>query len=86
MVEHAMQFDADGDGKLSREELLKFATEITSRQMQGGMGRGRGQNQGNFGGPGGPGFGPPGGQGPRNGGRENPSGGEPERPRRPDAE
>lgn len=86
MVEHAMQFDADGDGKLSREELLKFATEITSRQMPGGMGRGRGQNPGNFGGPGGPGFGPPGGQGPRNGGRGNPGGGEPERPRRPDAE
>lgn len=65
MVEHAMQYDADGDGKLSREELLKFATEMTSRPMQG-MGRGRGANQGSFGGPGGPGgpgFGPPGGQG-----------------------
>ena len=27
MVEHAMRFDADGDGKLNRAELLKFAKD-----------------------------------------------------------
>ncbi|MEN9555469.1 MAG: hypothetical protein RLZZ232_1755, partial [Planctomycetota bacterium] len=28
MVDHAMEFDADKDGKLSREELLSFAREM----------------------------------------------------------
>jgi len=39
MVEHAMEFDADKDGKLSREELLKFAEEMASRRGPGGRGR-----------------------------------------------
>ncbi|TWT82587.1 hypothetical protein CA13_40500 [Planctomycetes bacterium CA13] len=30
-----MQFDADKDGKLSKEELLKFATEFAQRQPPG---------------------------------------------------
>ena len=35
-VEHAMKFDADGDGKLDRDELTKFAEEI--QRMRGGRG------------------------------------------------
>ena len=31
-VEDAMRFDADADGKLSKEELMKFATEMGNRQ------------------------------------------------------
>lgn len=56
LVEHAMHFDADGDGKLSRDELLKFAKDF-ARHARGG--------RGGPGGPGGPGGGPggPGGQG-----------------------
>ncbi|TWU32192.1 hypothetical protein [Novipirellula artificiosorum] len=34
-VEHAMQFDADQDGKLSKVELLKFATEFAKHQPPG---------------------------------------------------
>jgi EF hand domain-containing protein len=51
MVEHAMKFDADGDGKLSREELAQFAQECARHQAreQGGRGPGRG-----FAGPNGP--------------------------------
>ena len=48
-IEHAMEFDADGDGKLDRDELTKFAGEI--QRMRGGPGGGRG---GPGGGPGGP--------------------------------
>lgn len=87
-VERAMSFDSDRDGKLDRNELMKFAEE---------MGRQRG-------GPGGPGAGgppaggPPGGPEGR-GGRRGPGGGgaggppdgpggdggpRPERPRRPE--
>ena len=66
-VEHAMKFDADGDGKLDRDELTKFAEEI--QRMRGGAGGpgggrsgpggrgGRGPGQGGFGGPDGPGGG-----------------------------
>ena len=70
-VEHAMKFDADGDGKLDREELTKFAEEI--QQMRVGPG-GRG-------GPGGPGGerGGPGGRGER-----GPGGERPQRPQRPE--
>ena len=32
-VEHAMEFDADKDGKLSQEELLKFGEEMGRRRM-----------------------------------------------------
>jgi len=73
-VEHAMHHDADGDGKLSKAELTKFAEEFISR-----MGR-----PGGSGGPGGQGGGP----GEKAGGRPDPQGGGPEgeRPRRPAAE
>ena len=55
MVEHAFEFDADKDGKLSRAELQKFAEEMIRRGPPGG-------------GQGGP---PPGGGqgGPQGGGR-----------------
>jgi hypothetical protein len=49
-VEHAMKFDADGDGKLDRGELTKFAEEI--QRMRGGAGRRGGP--GGLGGPDGP--------------------------------
>ena len=68
-IEHAMEFDADGDGKLDRDELTKFAGEI--QRMRGGPGGGRG----------GPGGGP-GGRGPGPGGPGGPEGGG-ERPQRP---
>ena len=48
LVEHAMHFDADGDGKLDKAELTKFAEEFTSRARR----------PGGEGGHGGPGFGP----------------------------
>jgi hypothetical protein len=39
LVDLAMQFDADGDEKLSREELMKFAQEMGRRRAaQGGPG------------------------------------------------
>jgi hypothetical protein len=82
LVERAMEFDRDGDGKLNRDELMEFA-----RSMPGPGGPG-------FGGPGGPGFGGPGGGPPGLGGPGGPGGpgggpggpgfGGPERPRRPD--
>ena len=37
MVEHAMTFDADGDGKLDRDELGKFAEGMRER-MRAGVG------------------------------------------------
>ena len=49
-VNHAMQFDANGDGKLDKQELAKFAQQV---------GRGPG-GPGGPGGAGGPGGGPPG--------------------------
>ncbi len=72
-VRHAMEFDADSDGKLSREELLKFAAQMPP-PPQGGPGQG------------GPGQG---GRGPRGGGPAGPGeaggprGGQPSRPTRP---
>jgi hypothetical protein len=77
MVEHAMTFDADGDGKLDRAELTKFAEEIQAMRMRGGPG-----------GPGGPGGGGrgKGGQGVGRGpGRRGPGGppGDGERPQPP---
>lgn len=71
-IEHAFEYDADGDGKLDRSEFTKFAHAFHEMRMRGG--------------PGGPG-GPPGrGEGPRAGGRgRGPGEGErPERPRRPE--
>lgn len=42
MVEHAMEFDADKDGKLSRAELMKFAEEMVRRGPPGGGRDGQG--------------------------------------------
>ena len=78
-VERAMSFDTDKDGKLDRNELMKFAEEMG--RQRGGPG---------VGGP--PGGGPPGGPEGR-GGRRGPEGaggpsggreGRTERPRRPE--
>lgn len=55
LVEHAMEFDSDNDGKLSKAELLKFAEDFAKHHPGPGGG-----------GPGGPGG--PGGQGPKEGG------------------
>ena len=96
-VEHALSFDADGDGKLDRDELRKFAEEI--QRMRGGQGMRGGRGPGGEGpeggrpgggpgrGPGGPGgrpgFDGPGGRGP-GGGPVGEGGPRPERPRRPE--
>lgn len=38
-VEHALEFDADGDGKLDRSELMKFAEQMPNHRPGGpGMG------------------------------------------------
>jgi len=60
MVEHAMRFDADGDGKLDRAEFTKFAEEFHAMRTRAGGG-----------GPGGPGGkgGRPNGEGGRKPGR-----------------
>ncbi|MFN5757339.1 MAG: hypothetical protein ACK54F_00235 [Planctomycetia bacterium] len=70
MVEHAMTFDADADGKLDRAELTKFAEEMQAMRMRGGPGgpggggRGKG-GQGAGRGPGRRGPGDPSGDGER---------------------
>ena len=72
MVEHAMEFDADKDGKLSKQELQKFAEAFAQMHPPGG--------------PGGPG-GPPrdgAGRGPEGGGNNLGEGQRPERPKRPE--
>ncbi len=79
LVEHAMHFDADGDGKLDKSEMMKFAQEFTSHMGRPGGPGGEG-GPGREGGPRGPGGGRPGGPGPQGGGPEG------ERPRRPAAE
>ena len=79
-VERALTFDADGDGKLDRAELEKFAGEMMQRMRAGMAERGMGA-AGERGG----GFRP--GDGPRRrpGAGEDGEGGErPERPRRPE--
>ena len=85
LVEHAMHFDADGDGKLDKAELTKFAQEFTSRMGRPG-GEGGPRDEG---GPGGEGRldrgRPPGGGRPD--GPDAPGGNqEGDRPRRPAAE
>ncbi len=54
IVEHAMSFDADKDGKLSKAELMKFAQEVSRRRGPPGRGpdggngpggRGKGDDQ-----------------------------------------
>ncbi|MFM7245209.1 MAG: hypothetical protein ACKO40_13690 [Planctomycetaceae bacterium] len=76
-VERALTFDADGDGKLDRAELEKFAGEVMQRMRAGMAERGMG--------PGGP---RDGGFRPADGPRRRPESGEegsrPERPRRPE--
>ena len=75
-VEDAMRFDADKDGKLSKEELMKFAVEMGNRQ-----GRPPGQEGGR--GPRPEGDRPPGDRPPG----DRPRGeGEGDRPQRPTAE
>ena len=64
LVEHAMHFDTDGDGKLDKAELTKFAEEFTSRMGrpggEGGPRGGRGPEGGRPGGPDAPGGNPEG--------------------------
>ena len=80
-VQHAMSFDADGDGKLNRDELLKLAQSMPPRPGQGMRPGQPGGPQGRGRGVGGP---------PEGGGRPGrpPADGEPtpERPRRPAAD
>ena len=69
MLEHAMEFDADKDGKLSKDELQKFVDDFVKHHA----------------GPGGPGGGGRGGAaGPPGGGSPNEGGDRSERPRRPE--
>ena len=85
-VEHAMSFDADGDGKLDRAELTKLAEEMA--RMRGGQGGPGGQSgPGGQGGPGGsrgPGRGGAGGFGPPGAPGGDESGERSVRPRRPE--
>ena len=77
LVERAMEFDRDGDGKLNRDELMEFARSMPGPggPGPGGPGFGGGMPPGGFGGPG---------FGGRFGGGMPPGGfGGPERPRRP---
>ncbi len=46
LVEHAMGFDADGDGKLDKAEMTKFAEEFTSRMGRFGRPDGEGRPSG----------------------------------------
>ncbi|HXY36222.1 MAG TPA: hypothetical protein VEI07_18440, partial [Planctomycetaceae bacterium] len=73
IVAHAMTFDADGDGKLNRAELTKFAKDLVRHAPRPGRGQRNGRGGPGGGGPdGGPGDGPPGGDSNR-----------PDRPERP---
>ena len=85
-VEDAMRFDADADGKLSKEELMKFAVEMGNRQGRppGGEG-GRGPRPEGDRPPGDrpPGDRPPGDRPP---GDRPPREGEGQRPERPPVE
>jgi hypothetical protein len=40
MIEHAMRFDADGDGKLDRTELTKMFEQMQAMRTRGGPGGG----------------------------------------------
>ncbi len=63
-IEHAMEFDADKDGKLSHDELAKFAQDMAQRRG-GGPGGGGGPGEGRPNGPGGAGGRPDGGERPK---------------------
>ena len=65
LVERAMEFDRDGDGKLNRDELMEFARSMPGPGGPGfgGPGFGGGMPPGGFGGPGFGGGMPPGGFG-----------------------
>jgi hypothetical protein len=65
LVERAMEFDRDGDGKLNRDELMEFARSMPGPGGPGfgGTGFGGGMPPGGFGGPGFGGGMPPGGFG-----------------------
>jgi hypothetical protein len=87
LVERAMEFDRDGDGKLNRDELMEFARSMPGPggPGPGGPGFGGGMPPGGFGGPGfGGRFGGPGRAPGRQPERQGPEGPAPERPRRPD--
>lgn len=71
MLEHAMEFDTDKDGKLSKDELQKFVDDFVKRHAGPG-------------GPGGGGGGRGGADGPPGGGRPSEGSDRSERPRRPD--
>lgn len=76
MLTHALEFDADKDGKLSKDELQKFIDDFVKRHSGAGGpgGAGGGARGGAGGGPNGPG----------GGGRPDEGGERPERPRRPE--
>lgn len=76
-VDRAMTFDADGDGKLDRSEMEKFAGEVMQR-MRAGMTAGRGGMAAERG----RGFRD--GEGPRRRPEGDEGGERPERPRRPE--
>jgi len=81
-VRHALSSDADGDGKLNRDELMKLAQSPPPRpgqDMRPGQGGGPPGGRG-------PGAGGPPGAGGRPGRPGAEGGGTPERPRRPSAE
>lgn len=78
MVEHAFEYDADNDGKLSRAELQKFAEEMVRRGPPGGGPGGQGGGRGQGGPP--PGGGRGGERGQQGGGRGG------DRPSRPAVE
>ena len=73
MLTHAMEFDADKDGKLGKDELQKFIADFMQRHgNQAGGGEGRGPSGGREGGPG--------------SGRGGSGAGGGDRPRRPDTQ
>lgn len=81
MFSHAMEFDADDDGKLNRVELKKFIADFIARRPGPG---GQGAGPGRVGPPGGNRQGGRGPQGGPGAGRPDDGGDRPERPRRPD--
>jgi hypothetical protein len=87
-IEHAFEYDADGDGKLDRSEFTKFAHAFHEMRMRHGPGGPPGRGEGPRAGGRGPGSGEGRGLGgPGDERRGPPPGGDgepPERPRRPE--